>query len=1462
MAFDPSTAIEFDPTSAVEASAFDPNSAVEFDPSSAEEVKPPRPTDAPTASKEPKKSKKEKEPLFTVKKLNELRVDMHTDPLGQILPKGSSAAVGATADVASSIISFPLSWMTASETFKNTGDPKKAMAALETTREWGSIRKWIQHYAEKAGADSKALEETLYAPNFVDHILETLDREIVEKSARKVGFKDVEEAGLKEMGKTLWKDMVMLLGPMGIAKGIKLNRELNSGKMNSKSTIDPYESVKEALAKREETVQLKPTQGEQGELFPAKGEQLEMQFGEGKPFDPVTATLVDESSDMMLPRQEIRPKEVAEGQMDLPLERTQEDLFTPIQQPRDVMTGQAKNPYLDPTTVKAFEDPGFIEGRFPGPDAIELPKIGVLEDSTGTLKDANLPFSLTGKTEWLRTFGALSPEEQAKIREVSKLWTSLDVATQVANDRPIPPEILEQYPQFKELVRAKEFFANKEDVRETRKLMGEKAVDWVEAKKKITYLRTFGGLSPEELNNTSKLIPRLFKKYDDHVKKKIDSLVSPYLGSPDPWGELIKNEQANKASGFGKDKDLSLAGATSARISSKNQVPMIVKHPAVTLGTNQVKGAELVKQTLIYSVAPKILEFEKLAGSIKTENKILSVLVELQKQKHQEVGKKSGTPEATDAQLKSLGLTEAEIPAFRKVREINDRMLEILKQYRKELDGKELETPVWSYHPRSYGQGEFALIITAKEGDKVPLLFHRFKTYKEMAEARENFKQKAEAAGELQKYDVEYSSKMKSFENPFVNMDSTNIPHVIQKILEGIEEKIETRKRTFEMNRVATDIGGLAQFLDGAPDPALRDIWHQYMNNVFTFAKNVELFKVQRDILKHRDYFEDKSYVYNYLKNMIQDELGQDIAIKPMRALEKSLLTIGDNLNKGKLTVQGVKFDADDFTISSHAVRGGARSMAAGASALTLLFNTNNAIVNALQMPLTGVVGLPLDIIGRLRANPVQLAKWTTQMNIEFASAMAELALTQSTGKPTRASKILDRYSKEGQVQAHMFDELTQNRVLNTAKKWTNDLFIEQPTNATALLYYDILINDVAKAHLLKHGITPKQISELPRILAKSWVGDYTQFAKPMYLRELGVVGDTFSNFATWSHNQAGRFFEALSDIKDGDPRGVAYGMAYTFAMWSIYAHLAGGQNSPVFSTVDTVRTWYNQSRENDEEQIPSLNFYAREYGIPNWAFPQDTLLDKTQEAMGIEHPIDLSTGQRFANPLQMNMVTPSFWYGLATAFSQLDKMYSVFGSAGMTEPDGTTRKKMLEATKRLPVWARSHIQQEFGTFPRPDGTRAVQNRFDNFSHTQKDDTEVWLNKYLGVKTVRQRKEQEETFHLNTAKRNLEKEPRKMKEALISQTVQWLNNEKTDNDFTNIDQILKNYWKYKKEFDPLYDNNGKDFERDLTTRLEAMILSPKEEAEQDKQKVLEGKTRSAAKVIKLRKLLEIIKRYE
>lgn len=1260
MAFDPSTAREFDPTSAVETGGFDPSTAKEFDPSTAiltKEESAKAPVKAEITIEQPQDNRKVFQPA----------VDAAPDEttFKKLTPNVST--VLAAIDTITGTIGLPASWIVAARVYAQSGNADQAYAALETTKEWSSVRTALQHYGKRFGLNEKALEETLYEPNFIDNLFQKIDEKALEPLARKAGYNEKEDGGIRGIGKHLLKDSVML------------------------------------------------------GAFPAAGKLLPKRARTGG--DPDVAAILKE-------------KEIAKQNEPITKEAVDAE-FTTKQTAFD----------FDPTTAKPVE------------------------------------------TSPLKGQGELFPE--------------------------LTPEVKE--------------------------------------------MRTFG-FGPED--KIGRFLPRFFSSSSESVKEKIDQIVSPY----ESISQLAKEETANAASGFKSESDISaLIGQWNANTVTVNQLPMIIKSPTITLVVNKIKEAEIIKNQHAYDIAAQLHQFEKLAEKPELEYKSLAVIEELQKKPYQEFGKAAGLPEATDTQLISLGLPPDKIGAFRKIREINEMINKIRTEARQRLGVDDVESPIWSYHPKSYGVGDQMLTVADKKTGKI-VFHHKFMDFAEMKAKKKEVIKSLTDANEIHNYDVDSRSNAKDWHNPFTNLDQSKLPEVVQRIMASIEEKIETRERTFEMERVPHDIQGLVQYLEnGKPDPMLKEVWLSYIEMVLNFDKHSRLFELQKDLLDNNWYYKDKGSLYDFTKNLVQGELGQDTTWKPIKGMERGLTWSHSKIARGIETLKGTEVTRDDFVINNGSIRRGAKFSAAMASSATLLFNAPNALLNATQIPLTGIIGLPLDIIGRLRANPAQTVKWTIEANVEFGRALSELVYTLESGKETRASKILNKYNRDGQVKALMFDEIAQAaegyshgigrqiaKGMNFGKKWTNDLFIEMPTNATSLLYYDILINEIAKDHLIKSGVTKAQRDMLPVLMAKSWVGDYARYAKPEYLKKSGFIGDAVSNFANWPHNQWGRFVEAIQELKPEKGKAIYPQLGMLLGMWYVYANLAGGKNAPVAATLDTLRQWHNESKDTEEESIPDMDYFAKEYGIPNWLHPQETLFDKAQGAMGIENPIDLSTGQRFANPIQINTLTPEFYWSLGKTAILGMKMLAGAEAWGedTTKPVGVTRKQILSATNKMPHILKGFLNEEYAQFERPDGKKAIVNKFDNLAFTQENETEEFMNK-LGIKTVRQREERKKIAHNRYYQQKLENQPKKIKAHIMSQVTEYL--EDPESSFADLVTIEENITRLQ-NLDPDWN---KSLARELEEKYGKMTELPEEQIERAAKKDIK-----AAKLIRLKKMWDRLGLYD
>ncbi len=965
------------------------------------------------------------------------------------------------------------------------------------------------------------------------------------------------------------------------------------------------------------------------------------------------------------------------------------------------------------------------------------------------------------------------------------------------------------------------------------------------------YLRTFGAMSPEEAAKAGSLLPRIFGSSPESVKKKIDSLVSPYTSQADIIAEA--------KSGMLKEKDFDYLDLYNVKTTTGNQVPAIARRPSVTYHVDKIREANISKATLAHELAPLVEEFEKM-GPLSSQTKVLDIAVELQKQKWQDTMKARGHG-VTDAELTKLGLSEEEIGMFRQIRKINDRLWEITVEARKRLDGTDMgKSPVMDYHPRSYGIGDHVVVLYDKKTGAVERM-HRYQDYDEMVKDYQVLKKEVDKDGT---FELAYRAGAKDWDNPFTNISMNTVPKVIQDILASIEMKIETRKRTFEIDRVKHDIKGLIQKLaDGSPDPMLKDVWVSAIKNVIEFDKRSKVFEAQKELLENKEYFDDKPLMQDYLQKLLQAELGHEITWLPFKGIHKAADSVTNTYQRIKRRISGKELldkEGKDKLISKDAARDAAKFASATASSATLLFNIPNMVTNALQMPLTGIVGLPLDALGRLRGSPSQVLKWTAEANLELSQALNELAYTKATGKPTRASQILDKYNKQGQVKSHMFDEITEvaestrpslkreiGKVAQVGRKWTNDLFIESPTNAVSLLYYDILVNQVARSHLEKAGVSPKQMKELPIVLSKSWTAEYNRWARPMYLQQMGIIGDTTSNFSHWSHNQWGKFVEALGEVKPENGKGLAQGLGYTLAFWYAYAQLAGGKNSPVLNTFDTVRQWYNSNKDRDEDAIPDMDYYNLELGLPSWLYPTNPLLDNTG--------IDLSSSQRFAPPIQMSTITFQFWASMAKTtglvLEALGDNYTNWKSdPTSTSPKGITRSEILDSTSKLPsILRHGVIEPKWATLPRPDGSKAVVNKYENLSYTQKDNKEEWLNN-LGFKSTRQKKESQQIQHNRITKERLSNEPKRLKEHIIQQMTDYLVD--PEESFTTEAIIKENILRLTALDKDWAGKQGKQFQQDLATRYKKLLQTPEEQ--------IKSEIKPHTKASKLKRLIEMFNR--
>ena len=279
--------------------------------------------------------------------------------------------------------------------------------------------------------------------------------------------------------------------------------------------------------------------------------------------------------------------------------------------------------------------------------------------------------------------------------------------------------------------------------------------------------------------------------------------------------------------------------------------------------------------------------------------------------------------------------------------------------------------------------------------------------------------------------------------------------------------------------------------------------------------------------------------------------------------------------------------------------------------------------------------------------------------------------------------------------------------------------FVELQTNKAALSYF----YQYYKLTRPELEVTSREFKQLVYDATRSWTGDYTPTATPMFISQGGEAGRLMSNFAKWKFNQLGRLFDDIKDMKQGNVVPFMYTMLTTTL-------LAGAAGAPIIAEYEAIRRigmklgWWDmpplsgalyQVKDKVEKEFGKGWGRVADAAIRS---PVTVGMEEGFKAIGLESGPDMSSNLRFSSVLEANTLPFQFmadFYHFTSA-----NVKAILKPLGVGH--GPSAQEVKDALKFLPTGAGNVAEELYKNYlasgsmtkgiETPDGKTRYMNQF------------------------------------------------------------------------------------------------------------------------------------------------------
>lgn len=430
------------------------------------------------------------------------------------------------------------------------------------------------------------------------------------------------------------------------------------------------------------------------------------------------------------------------------------------------------------------------------------------------------------------------------------------------------------------------------------------------------------------------------------------------------------------------------------------------------------------------------------------------------------------------------------------------------------------------YFPRVHG-GKFNVYIKDSNGQIV--YAKGFESYKEAAIHEATAKNYLNQSGSSMKVEPVQRREGGAFADDFAALLAEHSVDMsfLGKALSNIEKRRELTPYNFEQQRRADRVGGyVGETIKSKSEKeallqvmAWRLLASQKLENKAGILTDIK-FPLYDDPTK----LQDTPILRHVMANMINRELGIDIS--QMKGLDVPMQRLAEHASRYQhaidhfieTKIRGTdlpEFRWEDPTVSADFAKELVKHFTYLTSMMKLTFNAPVLLTNFAQPSLIALDGMrtaSLEGINHAYA-------WTAMMR-----TLGQVMVDQNG-----ARKFMTQAKKEGWLDTKGHEEYTAveqpNRsVYDKALQAPRD-FIENTTNKAAVLYYYHFFKDA------RPDLTPEQLKAKVYEYARSFTGQYDNFAAPLVYDKAGTAGSAMTNFAKWHFNQLGRLMVDLNQL-------------------------------------------------------------------------------------------------------------------------------------------------------------------------------------------------------------------------------------------------------------------------------------------------------------------------------------------
>lgn len=528
-------------------------------------------------------------------------------------------------------------------------------------------------------------------------------------------------------------------------------------------------------------------------------------------------------------------------------------------------------------------------------------------------------------------------------------------------------------------------------------------------------------------------------------------------------------------------------------------------------------------------------------------------------------------------------------------------------------------------------------------------------------------------------------------------MAATKIPDFLVGINEALLKQQELAKRKFELERAANKVGGAvgetiySDRANGWQNTKTLELIDKRIAASSSFETKGRVLKEIREPFLEDPAMEKLPNLNRYLQGFTGRELGFNLSvIHPAElAVDRFVESTGKSIDKLAGELRGYK-GGDISYWNPNLVRRLAQNWVGFTSLWSLGLKPSVWLGNV-------TAATPLIIMDGMR-------RGRYEGNHEGLAALAYMRMLL----PHEGAEIFMKQAKlDGMIDPKISDPLHATQEKDPLAKRIIDAprnAIEWATNRVAMrYYYEYYRMTRPELHELGWEFKNKVYQA-----ARDWTGDYSTYAQPMQVSQLGVIGTMQSNFGKWRWNQNGRLMNDIKESKGGN----LLPLLYTIGTATAFAGMMGAPLLQEYDTVQKGLKWISNNKVDLKPYATMLydtsDAIRKEYGDKWGDFskvwirgPANEAIDSVSQELGMKSGPDLGSTMRYSSLLDANTVAFKLMHdvfidGLPT-FAK--KVWKAMGNG-----DGTTRQEDKDAFNMAPAAIKPILRQEYSKIRKENG--------------------------------------------------------------------------------------------------------------------------------------------------------------